>query len=55
MCIVDETGLTNNSPVEPEVYCATYLSEEQQQRYKLQAGLSALLVTAALLISFAVS
>ena len=55
MYTVDETGVMNNYAVEPEVYFAEYPSDEQQRRYMLQAGFAALLVTATLCISLAVS
>lgn len=55
MYTVDETGVMNNYAVEPEMYFAEYPSEEQQNRYKLQASLAALLVTATFFIALAAS
>jgi hypothetical protein len=55
MYTIDETGVLNNYATEPQVYFANYPSSEQQKRYMFQAGLSTLLVTAALFISFSVS
>ena len=55
MYTVDETGVMNNYAVEPDVYFAEYPSQEQQQRYMLQAGVAALFVTATFFIALAVS
>ena len=55
MYTVDETGVMNNYAVEPDMYFAEYPSEEQQSRYKLQAGIAALLVTATFFVTLAVS
>jgi hypothetical protein len=55
MYTVDETGVSNIYATEPQVYFADYPSAEQQKRYIFQAGLSTLLVTAILLITFTVS
>ena len=52
---IDETGRLNNYAVEPEMYLASYPSPEQQESYKQQGGLAALLVTALVFLSFAVS
>ena len=55
MYTVDETGVMNNYAVEPEMYFAEYPSEEQQNRYKLQAGIAALVVTVTFFVALGVS
>ncbi|MFW6359766.1 MAG: photosystem II assembly protein Psb34 [Chroococcales cyanobacterium] len=51
----DERGIMNNYANEPNLYFAEYPSLEQQRRYALQGAIATLLVTALVLISFAVS
>ncbi|MDV3002557.1 MAG: hypothetical protein N5P05_004212 (plasmid) [Chroococcopsis gigantea SAG 12.99] len=50
-----EDGLLNNYAVEPTTYPAVYPSPEQRRNYALQGALATLLVTATILIAFAVS
>lgn len=51
----DERGILNNYATEPNLYFAEYPSIEQQRRYAFQGAVATLLVTALVLISFAVS
>ncbi|HEY9879256.1 MAG TPA: ssl1498 family light-harvesting-like protein [Leptolyngbyaceae cyanobacterium] len=51
----DERGILNNYATEPQMYLADFPSDEQQSRYKVQGALSALLVTALVLVSLVVS
>jgi hypothetical protein len=53
MQTINEQGLLNNYAVEPPIYYAEYPSEEQQNRYALQAAIAALFVTAVILTAFA--
>ncbi len=48
-------GLLNNYATEPAIYPALFPSPEQQRRYALQGAFATLLVTATILIAFAVS
>jgi hypothetical protein len=50
-----DNGILNNYANEPQVYFADYPSQDEQSRYAQQGAIAALLVTAILLISFAVS
>jgi hypothetical protein len=50
-----DNGILNNYAVEPEMYCASYPSAVQQQRYVQQAAFATLFVTGLLLVSLAVS
>lgn len=51
----NECGVLNNYAVEPQMYLADYPAPEQQERYKLQGAIAALLVSALLLVSLGVS
>ena len=50
-----DNGTLNNYAVEPKVYLADYPAVYEQRRYIFQGALAALVVTATVLISFAVS
>ncbi|MGK7894099.1 MAG: ssl1498 family light-harvesting-like protein [Xenococcus sp. (in: cyanobacteria)] len=50
-----DNGTLNNYAAEPKVYLADYPAVYEQRRYIVQAALAALVVTATILISFAVS
>ena len=50
-----DNGTLNNYAVEPKVTVAEYPAVYEQRRYMVQAAISALLVTATVLVSFAVS
>ncbi|MEH2055413.1 photosystem II assembly protein Psb34 [Nostoc sp.] len=52
---VNENGVINNYASEPQLYYAEYPSPEQQNRYKFQAAVATLLVTAIVLVAFGVS
>ncbi|BAY12057.1 photosystem II assembly protein Psb34 [Calothrix sp. NIES-2098] len=52
---INEDGILNNYANEPEVYYASYPSNEQQRSYSFQAGIATLLVTALVLVAFGVS
>lgn len=51
----DENGVLNNYAVEPKISYAEYPAVYEQRRYLIQAAISALFVTACVLVSFAVS
>ena len=51
----DEHGLLNNFAAEPKLSYATSPSPSQQRAYLLQGAMAALLVTATVLVSLAVS
>ena len=48
---VNENGVINNYASEPQLYYAEYPSPEQQNRYKFQAAVATLLVTAIVLVT----
>jgi len=50
-----DNGALNNYATEPQMYFADYPSQDQQQQYKLQAGIAALFVGVLLLTSIAVT
>ncbi len=50
-----DNGTLNNYAVEPKITVAEYPAVYEQRRYMVQAALAALLVTATVLVSFAVS
>ena len=50
-----DNGTLNNYALEPKMYLSDYPAVYEQRRYIVQAALAALLVTATVLISFAVS
>jgi hypothetical protein len=55
MYTFNETGVTNNYAVEPEIYFAEYPSLEQQRRYMFQGAVAILLVSVTILTALAVS
>ncbi len=50
-----QDGLLNNYAVEPKAYPAVFPSPEQRRNYAIQGAFAILLVTATILIAFAVS
>ncbi len=52
---INENGILNNYATEPQLYYAEYPSQEMQNRYKFQAAVATLLVTAVVLVAFGVS
>ncbi len=52
---INEKGILNNYAKEPQIYCATYPSQEQQRQYTVQAAFATLLVTTLILVSLGVS
>ncbi|MHC5675234.1 photosystem II assembly protein Psb34 [Nostoc sp.] len=52
---VNKDSVINNYAAEPQFYYAEYSSPEQQNRYKFQAAVATLLVTAIVLVAFGVS
>ncbi len=51
----DDRGMLNNYAAEPGVYFATYPTQEEQNRYKLQAAIAILFVSLLVLTAFGVS
>lgn len=51
----DENGILNNYAIEPKIIYAEYPAIYEQRRYVIQGAIASLLVTAIVLISFAVS
>lgn len=52
---VNENGVLNNYPTEPQVYCAEYPAIWEQRNYVIQGAVAAIFVTALVLVGFAVS
>ncbi|BAY18953.1 hypothetical protein NIES2109_52310 [Nostoc sp. HK-01] len=52
---INEDGVLNNYPTEPQVYCAEYPAIWEQRRYVLQGAIAATFVAALVLCAFAVS
>ena len=52
---INESGILNNYANEPQIYCATYPSQEEQRQYAVQGAFATLLVTALILVAFGVS
>jgi hypothetical protein len=52
---INEEGILNNYAKEPQIYCATYPTQQQQRQYAVQAAFATLLVTTLILISWGVS
>ncbi|MBH8564602.1 ssl1498 family light-harvesting-like protein [Nostoc sp. CENA67] len=52
---VNEDGVLNNYPTEPQVYCAEYPAVWEQRNYVLQGAVAAIFVSALVLVAFAVS
>ncbi len=50
-----DNGALNNYAVEPKMYLSDYPAVYEQRRYLVQGALAALVVTATILVSFAVS
>jgi hypothetical protein len=50
-----DNGTLNNYAVEPKITYQEYPAVYEQRRYVIQAAISALFVTACVLVSFAVS
>ncbi len=50
-----DNGTINNYALEPKMYLSDYPAVYEQRRYIVQGALAALVVTATVLISFAVS
>ena len=50
-----DNGTLNNYGVEPKMYFADYPAVYEQRRYIIQGAIAALLVTATIFVSFAVS
>ena len=53
--VIDDEGIINNYATEPDLYMANYPSAEQQKRYAFLGAGATLLITIALLTTFAVS
>ncbi len=51
----NESGILNNYASEPQIYYTEYPNQEQQNRYKFQAAVATLIVTALILVSLGVS
>jgi hypothetical protein len=51
----DERGILNNFAKEPKMYVASSPSPKEQRRYALQGTVAAILITALVLLSVAVS
>ncbi len=52
---INESGILNNYANEPQMYCATYPSQEEQRQYAVQGAFATLLVTTLILVAFGVS
>ncbi|MDF5707540.1 MAG: ssl1498 family light-harvesting-like protein [Nostoc sp. S4] len=52
---VNKNRILNNYPNEPQVYCAEYPATWEQPNYVIQGAIATMLVTALVLVSFAVS
>ncbi|MBD2429763.1 MULTISPECIES: photosystem II assembly protein Psb34 [Fischerella] len=52
---VNEEGILNNYATEPQMYYAEYPAIWQQRRYVFQGVVATILVTALVLLAFAVS
>ncbi|MFN6565642.1 photosystem II assembly protein Psb34 [Dendronalium sp. ChiSLP03b] len=52
---VNENGVLNNYPTEPQVYCAEYPAIWEQRNYVIQGAIATMFVTALVLVAFAVS
>ncbi|HIK08420.1 MAG TPA: ssl1498 family light-harvesting-like protein [Trichormus sp. M33_DOE_039] len=52
---INENGILNNYAKEPEMYYATYPSQEQQRSYASQAAYATLLVATLVLVALGVS
>ncbi len=50
-----DNGTLNNYALEPKMYLADYPAVYEQRRYLVQGAIATLLVTASVLVSFAVS
>ncbi len=50
-----DNGTLNNYALEPKMYLADYPAVYEQRRYLVQGVIATLLVTASVLVSFAVS
>ncbi len=50
-----DNGSLNNYAAEPKMYLADYPAVYEQRRYLAQGAIAALIVTATILVSFAVS
>jgi hypothetical protein len=50
-----DNGNFNNYATEPDMYYAVYPSMEQQRNYAQQGAIATLIITAIVLVSFAVS
>ncbi len=50
-----DNGTINNYALEPKMYLSDYPAVYEQRRYIVQGALAAMVVTATVLISFAVS
>ncbi|RCJ21083.1 hypothetical protein A6770_30915 [Nostoc minutum NIES-26] len=52
---VNENGVLNNYPTEPQVYCAEYPAIWEQRKYVIQGVFATLLVTTLVLVGISVS
>lgn len=52
---VNENGVLNNYPTEPQVYCAEYPAIWEQRNYVIQGAIATMFVTALVWVAFAVS
>ncbi|MFN6568244.1 photosystem II assembly protein Psb34 [Dendronalium sp. ChiSLP03b] len=52
---VNENGVLNNYPSEPQVYCAEYPAIWEQRKYVIQGVFATLLVTTLVLVGISVS
>ena len=50
-----DNGTLNNYAAEPKMYFSDYPAVYEQRRYLVQGAIAALIVTATILVSFAVS
>lgn len=50
-----DNGILNNHAIEPDVYCAAYPTEQEQETYKIQAAWAVLFIASLLLMATAVT
>lgn len=52
---VNENGVLNNYPTEPQVYCAQYPAVWEKRNYVIQGAIATIFVTPLVLVAIAVS